>query len=497
MYNLGERRKAFKHLQDKLQDLWQEKDFEQGNHDVLVVPSFSVDQEIVAKVAGFLHYEERLLFSLIRLRNPNTRLIYITAQPLPTVVIDYYLQLLPSSAFHNARARLILLNADDASFKPLSQKILERPRLISLIKAALRPNKSYMVCYNATQLEEELSLELNIPLLACAPDLLYWGTKSGSRQIFADCQIPHPDGCLQVDNLPNLIKEISALCSRKPHLNKMIIKINEGLSGEGNAVLELKSSQENFNWNERLENLRFQAEGETWKHFATKIEELGGIVEEYIGGEYKRSPSVQGYISPKGEVEIISTHEQVLGGPDGQIYFGCTFPADVAYRQQLQEYGLRVGQALANKGAIEHYGVDFIAVWSEKTLSWNLYAIEINLRKGGTTHPFMTLKLLTSGEYDRHSGLFYSPDGQEKYYISSDNLCKPQYRGLLPSDLMKIIAKYRLHFDNSLLTGTLFHLMGALSEFGKLGLTCIGNSPQQAQEIYQHVEAILDLETQE
>ena len=57
---------------------------------------------------------------------------------------------------------------------------------------------------------------------------------------------------------------------------------------------------------------------------------------------------------------------------------------------------------------------------------------------------------------------------------------------------MDIIAQERLHFDTSSRTGTVFHLMGALSEHGKLGLTSIGNSLEQAQEIYDRVVAVLD-----
>ena len=107
----------------------------------------------------------------------------------------------------------------------------------------------------------------------------------------------------------------------------------------------------------------------------------------------------------------------------------------------------------------------------------------------------MTLKLLTNGHYDYQTGLFLTKDGRPKYYIASDNLQKEAYRGLLPNDLMDIIAKERLHFDSSTCTGTVFHLMGALSEFGKLGLTSIGNSRAEAKEIYDRVEAVLDRET--
>ncbi|MBR8829854.1 MAG: carboxylate-amine ligase [Chlorogloea purpurea SAG 13.99] len=506
--SVSEGQERFAQLQTQLREIWQGEEISGQNdydYDILVVPSFSIDQSVGQKVSGFLHYEERLLFSLIRLRNPKTRLIYVTAQPLSRMIIDYYLQLLPGIPFSHARNRLLLLTAQDNSFKPLTQKILDRPRLVERIRKACRLGRSYIVCFNATSLEQELSIRLGIPLFACNPDLLYWGSKSGSREIFAEAGINHPDGSFGVYTVENLIESAASLWQRHPGLKRMVIKLNEGFSGEGNAILDLRCLP-NFNVDRQngeeirhhlgkgMENMSFQAKDETWPTFSARIPVLGAIVEAFIEGEEKRSPSVQGYISPNGEVKILSTHDQILGGPDGQIYLGCRFPADTNYRLQLQELGLKVGQILAKKGAMERYGVDFIAVRSPVTGEWDLEAIEINLRKGGTTHPFMTLKLLTNGRYEEETGLFFSQE-QAKYYISSDNLQKSQYRGLLPDDLMDIIAKHRLHFDSSSKTGTVFHLIGALSEFGKLGLTCIGNSWEEAEAIYQRVEEVLDAET--
>lgn len=508
-YLVNDRIDKFNQLQNKLREYWKEVDIlEQDGYDILVIPSFSIDQRVGQKVEGFLHYEERLLFSLIRLRNPKTRLIYVTGQPLSPIIIEYYLQLLPGIPFSHARDRLLLLTTYDNSFKPLTQKILERPRLVERIRHALRPNKSYMVCFNGTFLEAELSVRLGVPLLASSPQLNYWGSKSGSREIFQECYIPHPDGSFLVKTVDQLVLETSKLWERQPHLKRLVIKLNEGFSGEGNAVLDLRGLNHiapgKTNETERiialeksLESLSFQAKDETWANFSSRIPELGAIVEAFIEGEEKRSPSVQGYINPKGEVKILSTHDQILGGPDGQIYLGCRFPADQAYRLQLQELGLKIGKALAKRGAMERYGVDFLTVKNPNNNGeqWEIQAIEINLRKGGTTHPFMTLKLLTNGTYDQETGLFCTQQNQEKYYIASDNLQKQQYVGLLPDDLMDIIAQYHLHFDSSNNTGTVFHLMGALSEFGKLGLTCIGNSLEEAEAIYQQVERVLDRET--
>ncbi|WP_066383851.1 MULTISPECIES: peptide ligase PGM1-related protein [unclassified Anabaena] len=496
----------FHHLQLTLRDRWKTIElFDTGEADIIIIPSLSIDQREIQKIEGSEHYEERLLFALMRLRNPRTRLIYVTSMPLHPSIIDYYLQLLPGIPFSHARNRLLLLSTYDASPKPLTQKILERPRLIERIRQAIRLEKSLIACYNSTNLEAELSLKLNVPLYAAAPELQIWGTKSGSRQIFAESGVPHPDGSELVWKVEELAIAASELWERQPTLQRMVVKLNEGISGEGNALLDLRpimdlapgegtQTQRIAAISDRFAVMRFQAKQENWGSFSQKIPELGAIVEAFVEGENKRSPSVQGRITPTGEVEILSTHDQILGGPDGQIYLGCRFPADESYRLQLQNLGLKVGKKLAEKGALERFGVDFITV-DQGNGEWEIQAIEINLRKGGTTHPFMTLKLLTNGRYDLSTGLFYSLQGRPKYYIATDNLQKDRYRGLLPNDLMDIIAHHRLHFDSCTETGTVFHLMGCLSQFGKLGLTSIGDSPQQAEDIYNKVVKVLDEET--
>jgi hypothetical protein len=121
--------------------------------------------------------------------------------------------------------------------------------------------------------------------------------------------------------------------------------------------------------------------------------------------------------------------------------------------------------------------------------------LEINLRMTGTTHPFMALEFLTGGALESDTGVFRSPRGEPKYYVASDNLKSPFYRGLLPEDLMDIVVVNGLDFRPSTETGTLFHMIGGLSQYGKLGVTCIGNSPEEADEVYRRTVAVLDCET--
>ena len=219
---------------------------------------------------------------------------------------------------------------------------------------------------------------------------------------------------------------------------------------------------------------------------------MGGIVEEFIEGEVKRSPSAQFRVDPLGELSPISTHDQVLGGQSGQIFLGCRFPADEEYRLQIQESGAKAARVLADKGVLGRFAIDFLSV--KRGDEWRHVAIEINLRKGGTTHPFLMLQFLTDGHYDPRTGSFLTPAGQPRCYYASDNLEVPHYRGLTPSDLIDIAALNGLHFHGACQEGVAFHLIGALSEFGKLGVVCIVPSHDRAEALYRRTIEVLDRE---
>jgi hypothetical protein len=278
-----------------------------------------------------------------------------------------------------------------------------------------------------------------------------------------------------------------------------VVKLNEGFSGEGNAVFPYDGAPEEGGELEQWvsaelpRRLRFEAPQESWERFRHKFGEMGGIVEAFVeGGEEVRSPSVQCRIDPLGRIKVISSHDQVLGGPSGQVFLGCSFPADAAYCQEIQEAGRRVAEVLKRRGALGRFGVDFISV--RRGEEWEHYAIEINLRKGGTTHPYMMLQFLTDGSYDPEAGTYCTPTGQPCYYFASDNLQSPAYKGLTPDDLIDIAVDHGLHFDGATQQGVVFHLIGALSEYGKLGAVCIGESHEGARDLYREAVSVLDRE---
>jgi len=272
------------------------------------------------------------------------------------------------------------------------------------------------------------------------------------------------------------------------------VKLDEGFSGEANAIIELdgapKSGVEAWAHTHLIGLLTPIAPGMTAERFVEKLRSMTGIVEAFIESEVKHSPSVQSRIDPLGRIEVISTHEQVLSGSTGQVYEGCTFPADPAYRRDLQEAGLRVGTELASCGALGRFSVDFVSVPTEH--GWEHFALEINLRKGGTTLPSLVLQFLTDGSYDIDTGAYRSALGSELCYYASDNVQSDRYRGLLPEDVFDIIVCDGLHFDQARQLGTVFHIIGAVSEYGKLGMVNIAATPAAARVLHDRTIESLD-----
>src|SRR5882672_7865521 len=471
----------FDRLQKKLVPLW--KSIERFNQDpqtIVVVPSMSIDA--VNSGAVMQAYEERFLFLLLLLRQPRARLIYVTSRTILPSIIDYYLALLPGVIPSHARQRLFLPSPMDGSVRSLSEKLLERPRLIERLRSLIMdPDRAHLVPFNTTNREKELALQLGIPMYGADPKFFPLGTKSGCRKIFMDEDVPYPLGHEDLGSRQDLVEAIAQMRMTKPSIRQVMVKLNEGVSGEGNAVIDLTGlpapgdAKEAAMLDERLRAMKFESQEVTYESYMKKLQERKGVVEERIMGEEFRSPSVQLRITPLDAVELLSTHDQLLGGPSGQSYLGCVFPADTGYAGLITREAAKIGRRLAKEGVIGRFALDFVVVRS-KDGKWEPYAIEINLRKGGTTHPFLTLQFLTDGKYDPETAIFVAPSGQRKFFVASDHVESPLYRTMTPDDLFDIVVRHNLHFDQTRQTGVVFHMMSALGELGRTGLTAVGNS---------------------
>ena len=464
---------------------------------VVVLPSRSVDRwhEPPAETRS---YEERMLSALFELQDPSLELTYVTSGPVAQRTVDYYISLLPPRSRASARKRLRLVSLGDARQAPLSEKLLTQPRVLEQIRDTVAgPTGAYLRPYNSTVLERDIALALRIPLYGSDPRHAWLGTKSGARRLFAAAGVPHPLGAEHIRTVVDATEAIRALRAAKPALVELLIKLDDAVSGEGNAVLDLSglpapgAPGERDLIHHRLARLAPGAAGVSPATFLRKLAAAGGVVEERITARELRSPSVQLRITPRGAVELLSTHDQILHGRTGQQFAGSRFPADPAYAGEVSGLARRVAEQLAHLGVIGPFGIDFL-VAREQDGRWHPFALELNLRLGGTTHPYEALTGLTGGTYDPETATFTTRRGDARHYVAIDHLTTPRLQALGHGGLLTRASRQDLRFDRKSGRGVVFHMLSSIEPLATVGVTAIAESPAAADDLYAHVRTALN-----
>ena len=462
-------------------------------HVMLALPSYSVDRSL------YRHYgdrvpalENRYLYVAIRARDPATRVVYLSSRPVPDGLLDGYLGLLGDDvAPDDVLSRVLLVSPDDTSPRSLAEKALDRGDLIDELRRCIGDQPALIEAWNVTEAEAALAVALGAPIHGTDPGLRFLATKSNGRRLLRDAGVPVPDGVEDVRTVADVARAVDVLRRRQPRLGSVVVKLDDSVAGDGNVVVPLPALARE-DGGEPLAGRQAQA-GEAvaamlpaWYQDALAA---GGVVEERIEGEDFRSPSAQATITPTGDVQVLSTHEQRLGGSNGQVFEGCVLPADPGYAATLSECIGRVGRRLASLGACGRFAVDFVACRGHD--GWRLFALEINLRKGGTTHPYGVARLLSGTRFDPSSGTCRTAAGQPLAYRATDNLVDERWRGAAPADVHRRIAASGVAFDRRTGEGVVPHLLDGLAIDARMGYTVIARSPEAAERIEERLLAAL------
>ncbi|MGH9190600.1 MAG: peptide ligase PGM1-related protein [Acidimicrobiales bacterium] len=433
---------------------------------MVVVPSITFAVTELRKIVAARYYEERLLFLLLFLARPELRLVYLTSTKIDPDIVDYYLRFLPDPA--DARQRLHLVDLADSGDEPLSEKLLHRAEVLDELRSlAVDPRGSTLLTFNVTPLEHAIAARLGLAVDGPATELAWTGSKSGAHKIAARAGVAHPVGREDLFDSNQLASAIEAIRASRPDTEAVVVKLNNGFSGQGNAVLPLAGLADPLSASKTV----FCSASESWPSFLAKIRAEGAIAEELLRAPGLVSPSAQLRITARGLVELLSTHDQILGGRENQVYLGCRYPAAVGYRSAIEAEALKVGVVLAAEGVIGWFGIDFL-VDGDK-----VYLSEINLRMGGTTHPYWMARLVTGGE--------------PKAYVATDNIKLPGLLGRTPADVIAAVDDAGLAFDRKRGLGVTLHLLGPLPEAGKMGATCIADNADEAEILYQALIRVL------
>ena len=123
--------------------------------------------------------------------------------------------------------------------------------------------------------------------------------------------------------------------------------------------------------------------------FEKRIIEEGAVVEEFVEGKVLDSPSAQVMVTPT-KVDLISTHKQILDSY-GQKFIGGEYPCDSNHEEKISKVAQLIGRKLKEKKVYGVTSIDFLVSKVDDKIRF--FVIELNIRKGGTTHSIYAFKL--------------------------------------------------------------------------------------------------------
>lgn len=460
------------------------------DHVVVVLPSFGIGESLLAHYAARASaLEHRFVVSVLMLgRLPGAHLVYLLSQAPEPAVWDHYLALLPEAARADARQRFTVVGLDDPRPLSVATKLLARPEVLEEVRRLCAGRLAFVEPWNVTAAEVAVAQAIDVPILGTLPDRWPLGYKSAGRRLFAAAGVPAPRGYEDVHDLEAVCAATAAIVAAEPDAVGVVVKHDNSGAGDGNVVMRFDGRRD------PLEQVR-----EVWAGLpAWYVDDLraGGVVEQLHDAARYSSPSAQVDLRPDGGVTVLATHEQLVGGDNGQVFLGCRFPADPAYSARLGAYAASVGEVLAAEGCRGRVAVDFVATHAaadDDAGGWDVRALEVNLRKGGTTHPYCVLRNLVPGRYDVAAGRWRADaDGSPRCYVASDNLVSPAWRGISVAEVLAATRADGLHFDAARGSGVVFHMMSGLAVDGRFGLTAIAHAPDEADRLVEETRRIMD-----
>ncbi|MAW07052.1 MAG: hypothetical protein CME61_02090 [Halobacteriovoraceae bacterium] len=454
----------------------------------IVIPSMSFDRELLEGIEGVSHYELRSLWEILRVKDKNVYVTFVSSYKIPFSTLKHFKEIYNLSAEEFSRV----------SFVEISRKknILSLTKNILIDESALKKIKKTFKCENVllepfvfTHQEKALSRLLEIPSWYDHPQMNYFHTKSGNRFIVGS-SAPMPDGLGDLFSFDAVVKGVIKLKNDKPGLESCMVKLNFGVSGQGNMKLDLPSGKawEALLPKEKEDSIRNCFESaklfnKTLKasDFKQRIIEEGAVVEEFISNEIISSPSAQIFCKPDS-IDLISTHHQILD-KSGQKFLGGSYPCDDQFRKKIEKFSIKVGEKLKDLKVFGVVSIDFLISKNQKTSELDYHLIELNIRKGGTTHPFMLSNFAIKSNEHFEAGPPSREFTDNYVYRSNDNFYPCRTRYSCQKDILEKATADGILFSRKKKEGVIFHLLSSYEETGKVGYTILASSKDRIDQL--------------
>ncbi|MCL9759638.1 peptide ligase PGM1-related protein [Frankia sp. AiPa1] len=440
--------------------------------------SFNFAEDLLREISYLAFSAERGLCYLEGLCEEGVEFVVITSMEVSQATLEYHFREIfgfDDQQTSSATRRLRLLSPSPRQGLPLDAAVLADAKVMSELAAIAEKSRSTsIVNFMATPISDQIASILGATIEERGADAAAEaGSKSGGKSLLRRACVTVPAGPSElVTDEQSVLREIARIGTRSA-----VIKLNSShwTAGVGNAVVGVEEVRGGNDLLESAEVLRLSPE-----IFRRELVAEGVLVEEFID-DVIASPSGLGRISFDGTVDIGPTHEQIL--VSGQ-YWGCRFPADERWRSGILSATERVGRALADDGVYGTFGIDFVV--SE---GGDLFAVEVNLRKVGTSHVVRYIEALVGAAIDR-GGRLRPHGGPDVFYVNG-RMQESSVIGIPGEAVLELLRDRGLLYRRESGEGVLLHCLGALPVCGYLELTSIAGSRATADSLIQQAQDVV------